>query len=74
MFAGNDGMVGSLLVDGFVTAAWKMTRLRGAAVLHIHPLRALTADEQAAITTEGEGLLAFVAADSNQRDIQFAPL
>ena len=73
LFAGNDGMVGSLLVDGFVTAAWMMTRPRGDAVLHVHPLRALTPDEQAAITAEAEALFDFVAADSNRRDIHFAP-
>ena len=73
LFAGNDGMVGSLLVDGFVTAAWMMTRPRDDAVLHVHPLRALTPDEQATITAEAEDLLDFVAADSNRRDIHFAP-
>jgi hypothetical protein len=73
LFAGNDGMVGSLLVDGFVTAAWMMTRLRDDAVLHVHPLRRLTPAEQAAIAAEGRDLLAFIAADSHQQDILFAP-
>ena len=65
-------MVGSLLVDGFVTAAWMMTRERDTALLHIYPLRSLTPEEQAMITAEAEELLAFAAADSNRRDIRFA--
>ena len=73
LFAGNDGMVGSLLVDGFVTAAWMLTRERDDAVLHVHPLRRLTPDEEAGISTEAEDLISFVAADSTRRDIMFAP-
>lgn len=72
LLAGNDGMVGSLLVDGFVTAAWMMTRERDDAVLHVHPLRRLTSDEEATIAAEAQDFLAFLADDANRRDIRFA--
>jgi hypothetical protein len=73
LFAGSDGMVGSLLVDGFVTAAWTMTLVQNEAVLRVHPLRRLTPEEETAIAAEAQGLLDFVAPDSHQHDIQFAP-
>jgi hypothetical protein len=50
-----------------------MTRERDDSVLHVHPLRRLTPDEEAGISAEAEDLIGFIAADSIRRDITFAP-
>jgi hypothetical protein len=44
-----------LLVDGFIAASWRLTEDR----LTIAPLRPFSTDEAAAVTAEGERLLAF---------------
>jgi hypothetical protein len=55
-----------LLVDGFIAASW---RLAGG-TLTIAPLRPFTADETAAVTAEGERLLAFAGEDGDAVVIQ----
>jgi hypothetical protein len=74
LYAGKDGLIGSLLVDGFVRAGWKITRERDAATLHIVPLAPLSTAEASAVTDEGARLLDFVAADATNHDIRFEPL
>lgn len=49
-----------VLVDGRVAATWTSTRDGDSARLHITPLRLLGPHERAAITREGECLLAFL--------------
>jgi Winged helix DNA-binding domain len=61
---------GTLLVDGVFTATWSITRRDDTAVLEIAPFRALR--EQEAVTSEGERLLKFVAADATVHDVRFA--
>lgn len=62
-----------LLVDGFVSGAWRITRDRDAATLLIKPLRRLTYDDTAAVTSEGAELLGFVAPEAKTHDIQISP-
>ena len=65
---------GSVLVDGFGSARWKVDREKGdKAVLRIEPFRKLSRAEKAGVSEEGEGLLSFVAGDAGSRDIRFAP-
>jgi len=61
---------GSVLLDGFVRAAWKITRVRGAATLQIEPFMRLSTAERTALTEEGARLLAFVAPGADMSEIQ----
>jgi Winged helix DNA-binding domain len=64
---------GSVLVDGFVRAGWRVERLKGAsgrATLVVLPVVALTRLEETAVTDEAERLLAFLSADASDRDVR----
>jgi hypothetical protein len=61
----------TFLLDGLVSGLWAVQRERAGATLVLTPFRPLTADERRALSDEGAGLLAFAAADSTGRDIQF---
>jgi hypothetical protein len=67
---------GSLLVDGFVHAGWRIDRDRdsGRATLVILPVRALSAAGQAAVGEEAARLLAFSAPDATDYDVTFEPV
>lgn len=66
----NGAMPSVVLLDGFTTGTWKITRARQAATLAIQPWRRLSARDRAALTVEGAALLAF-AAPSDSHDIEF---
>jgi winged helix DNA-binding protein len=68
---GNGARHGTLLVDGTLSAVWRITKNRGAAVLHIEPFGRLAGRD--AIAAEGKRLLAFVVDDAADRDVRFAP-
>ncbi|HEV2893811.1 MAG TPA: winged helix DNA-binding domain-containing protein, partial [Actinomycetota bacterium] len=55
-----------------VTAIWKLARTPAQAVLEVEPLTRLSAADQAAVTEEGERLLAFAADDIPDHDLRFA--
>ena len=64
---------GSVLVDGFVCAGWRVEREKGAggrATLVVVPVVALTRPDETAVTDEAERLVAFLAADSADRDVR----
>jgi len=67
---GNGARFGTLLVDGTLSATWRITSNSDAAVLHIEPFGGLT--DRDAIAAEGERLLAFVVADAADRDVRFS--
>ncbi|HEV8535258.1 MAG TPA: winged helix DNA-binding domain-containing protein [Candidatus Limnocylindria bacterium] len=73
---GSEGVnFGTVLVDGFVGATWRVTRKSGAAaILRIQPLDALRKRDKDAVADEGERLLAFVAGDARSRRVEFAAL
>ncbi len=73
VFSVNGVIQGTVLVDGFVRAMWKIARGRGAATLLVEPFGALSADDTAAVTAEGERLLAFAAARAGTREVRFEP-
>ena len=60
---------GALLVDGFTSGAWRITRTTRTASLAIELFRRLPRREQAAVSDEGERLLGFAAPAATQRDI-----
>jgi len=64
----------TVLVDGFVRGMWKLERAKERVTLRIEPFERLAREDRAALTSEGERLLAFAAADSASRDIHFAPV
>lgn len=71
LFPGNGGSLGTLLVDGRVSAEWKVVRERYAATLLVRPHEALAKRDRAEAAEEGEALLRFVAADAVKRDVRF---
>ena len=62
---------GSVLVDGFGSARWKLDVEDGAATLRIEPFLRLARADRAAISEEGERLARFLAADATGHDIRF---
>jgi hypothetical protein len=66
---------GSILVDGFVSAGWRLEREeKGApATLVVMPVlrRSLTTAEQDAIDAEGRALLKMAAAEASSYDVRF---
>lgn len=59
-------------IDGFVAGLWAIDRERGTATLVITPIGRLSRRDTEALTDEGEGLLAFAAAEARDHDIRFA--
>jgi hypothetical protein len=70
MPAGRGGELGSVLVDGFLGGMWRITRQRGKATLVVEAAASWTKTEHAAVADEGARLLAFVAADTRDHDVQ----
>ena len=54
-----EGTFGTVLVDGFIGAIWKITRTKGRAVLRIESVVPLGRRDMDAVAAEGERLLAF---------------
>jgi hypothetical protein len=68
----NNGIVpGTLLLDGFVSGTWKLTREKASATLRIRPFAPLTTADRVATEEEGARLLAFAAEDAAPRDVVF---
>ena len=67
---------GSVLVDGFVRAGWRVERekgRRGAATVVVIPVVPLSSSDEAEVGAEAERLLAFLASDATERDVRFEP-
>lgn len=64
---------GTLLVDGFVAAGWRIDRTRDEAALRVDTFRELARGELEEVIGEGEALLAFVAPEASRRDVQVNP-
>jgi hypothetical protein len=71
IFTINGIIPGTVLIDGFVRATWKISRQRQTATLVIEPFRPLSKKVSAAITSEGNRLLRFAAADQTH-EVQVA--
>jgi hypothetical protein len=65
--------VGTVLIDGFVGARWRVSRDRGRALLRIKPFERLRKRDRHALAEEGARLLAFAADDAQARDVRFGP-
>lgn len=62
----------TLLVDGFVRGVWTVGRDGDAATLTVRLFEPLSAEDTAAVTAEGERLLAFAAPDAPGHHVRFA--
>lgn len=69
---GNGAAMGTFLVDGYLRGTWKIAREGATASLEIEPDVALDPADRAALEGEGDGLLRFVAADADRRDVRIA--
>jgi DNA glycosylase AlkZ-like len=67
LFAGDGGVRGSVLVDGFVAATWRIERNEDGAALRIKPFERMSRANGAAVIEEGERLLAFATTDADTR-------
>jgi hypothetical protein len=63
---------GTVLVDGFVAARWKLDREDDEAILRIEPLVKLSREDRAAVSEEGKRLAAFLAGDTARRKVRIA--
>jgi Winged helix DNA-binding domain len=70
LFAGDGGVLGTVLVDGFLRGTWRLTRRRGTATLTIEPFQALPTPDRTAVAEEGTRLLTFAAGDAATHDVQ----
>lgn len=65
---------GSVLIDGFVGARWKISQDAARAVLTIAPLVRLRNHDRTAISEEGTRLLTFASPAFRDQEIQFAKM
>lgn len=63
---------GTILMDGFVGARWKIVHERGRAVLTVEPFAPLRDRNRAAIAEEGTKLLSFALPAAETTEIRFA--
>ena len=63
---------GTVLVDGFVAARWRLDREDDEATLRIEPFVKLAREDRTALSEEGKRLAAFLAADAARRRVQVA--
>ena len=61
LFPGSGGVLGTVLIDGFLRGTWKITSHRGSATLLIEPFEPLQEPDRTALAEEGERLVRFVA-------------
>jgi hypothetical protein len=67
-FFPSDGLlVGTVLIDGFLGARWKIRRDGGKATLIIEAFERLRRQDRTALAAEGARLVAFAAAESGER-------
>lgn len=71
LFPGNGAAFGTVLVDGFYRADWKVKTQGDATTLTIEPFASLSTKDSAAVVEEGGRLLGFVARPAAQHhDVQ----
>ena len=72
LFPGVKGFFGTALVDGYVSAAWKLIREGSRPDLEIYPAAFLDRNAREPLAQEGSGLLALLAAGSDPGEVRFA--
>ncbi|MGH2812983.1 MAG: winged helix DNA-binding domain-containing protein [Actinomycetota bacterium] len=66
------GGFGTVLIDGFVGATWKLNSAGKPALLEIKPLRRLSKSESSAVEAEGRLLLEFLRDDRERSEVRIA--
>ncbi len=69
---GNLRLAATILVDGFVSGIWKVEKKKRAATLTIQLFTALSKQERAALSEEGERLVRFVESGAETFEVRFA--
>jgi hypothetical protein len=69
---GNGAACGTVLIDGFFRATWRIERRRDAASLHVEPLTRTTRAQRTAVGAEARRLLAFVAPEAASHSVSVA--
>ena len=64
---------GGVLIDGYVSAAWRIRREKKAATMTVTLVVPVTGEERAEIEAEGERLLTFLPGDVAARHLQIVP-
>jgi hypothetical protein len=70
LFPGNGAAFGTVLVDGFYRANWKIKANGATTTLTIEPFASLSTEDSAAVIEEGGRLLGFVAGPGQRHDVQ----
>jgi hypothetical protein len=73
LYGGNGGVLGTVLVDGWVVGTWRLDSGPGGAAVTVEPWAALTPGDRDAVAEEGRGLAAFSDPDASFHDVRFAP-
>jgi hypothetical protein len=72
--AAYEGNFGTVLIDGFACATWRMARQAGRTSLRIGLLDPLSDSDLDGVTKEGDRLLTFLEPDAETREVQFQAL
>ncbi len=67
---GRGGELGAVLVDGFLSGMWRITRDHGNATLVVETDGSWTKLDRTAVAGEGARLLSFLATDAHHHDVQ----
>jgi hypothetical protein len=67
----NGLMFGGVLVDGFIDAIWKISRVGRTATLRVEALRRVSKAERAALDDEGTRFLEFATPQASTREVRF---
>lgn len=73
VFLKNLTVLGTVLVDGFAAATWKVERKKNAATLAVQPFAAMAKKVVAEVQREGEALLEFLEPDAAEASVAIGP-
>jgi len=65
---------GSVLVDGFLAARWRVRREKGRATLRVEPFRRLSRGEKVEVAEEGMRLVEFLEPDAGTTDVHLTDM
>jgi len=63
---------GMILLDGTALGQWHLRRDKGSATTVLRLVRALSSDEEAAVSSEAHAMLHFIAPDATMHSVEFA--